>query len=68
MQRNAGENGREGGARIVEYIHLLRVASDVDGGLEEPKCSANHVMACDAVETVENVCDHHSHTETEFDS
>jgi len=39
----------------------LRVASDVDDGLEEPKRSANHVMARDAGETwcastPENVC------------
>ena len=43
------------------YIYPLRVASDVDDGLEEPKRSANHVMARDADETwcaptPENVC------------
>lgn len=45
MQRNVSENGREGGVRIDGYIYPLRVASDVDDGLEEPKRSANHVMA-----------------------
>jgi len=51
VQRNVSENGREGGIRIDEYIYPLRVASDVDDGLEEPKRSANHVMVRDANET-----------------
>lgn len=61
MQRNVSENGREGGIRINGYIYPLRVASDVDDGLEEPKRSANHVIARDRGETcraptLDNVC------------
>lgn len=61
MQRNVSENGRERGVRIDGYIYPLRVASDVDDGLEEPKHSANYVMARDTGEiwrapTPENVC------------
>lgn len=61
MQRNVSENGRERGVRIDGYIYPLRVASDVDDDLEEPKHSANHVMARDADEicyspTPENIC------------
>lgn len=61
VQRNVSENGREGNVRIDGYIYPLRVVSDVDDGLEEPKRSANHVMARDTGEmycapTPENVC------------
>lgn len=41
---------RKDGRRVIT-VHPLRVASDVDGSLEEPKRSANHVMARDADET-----------------
>jgi len=52
VQRNVSENGRERGIRIDRYP--LRVASDVDDGLEEPKHSANHVIMRDADEICPN--------------
>lgn len=48
-ERRKGENGGEKGVCVCkdQRVHppSLRAATDVDGGLEEPKRSANHVMA-----------------------